>query len=70
VSGAAEDCGRADLKAHVLAAIRDLNRLDLVGETLRAALNAPATVAPGRLRPRAPPEWFDRFAPRVEEGQI
>ena len=31
---------------HVLAATRDLNRLELVGETLRATLNALATVAP------------------------
>jgi transposase len=30
---------------HVLAAIRTLNRLESVGETLRAALNAVATVA-------------------------
>jgi transposase len=39
---------------HVLAAIRVLNRLELVAETLRAALNAVATVAPGlaaRVRP-------------------
>lgn len=31
---------------HVLAVTRDLNRLELVGETLRAALNALAAVAP------------------------
>jgi transposase len=36
---------------HVLAATRDLNRLELVGETLRATLNALATVAPEWLRP-------------------
>ena len=35
---------------HVLAATRDLNRLELVGETLRATLNALATVAPEWLR--------------------
>ena len=32
---------------HVLAAIRTLNRLELAGETLRAALNAIAAAAPG-----------------------
>ena len=45
----------------VLASIRKLNRLELVGETMRAALNELATVAPewlsaiayGRLRQRA-----------------
>ena len=31
---------------HVLAAIRVLNRLELVAETRRAALNAVATIAP------------------------
>jgi transposase len=39
---------------HVLAATRDLNRLELVGETLRAALNTLAAVAPGWLRRQAP----------------
>jgi transposase len=52
---------------HVLAATRDLNRLELVGETLRAALNAVAAVAPEWLCAQAPPEWFDRYAARVEE---
>jgi transposase len=55
---------------HVLAATRDLNRLELVGETLRAALNALATVAPGWLRQQVPPEWFDRYASRVEETRL
>src|ERR687890_273399 len=35
---------------HVLASIRVLNRLELVGETLRAALNEIAAVAPDWLR--------------------
>lgn len=35
---------------HVLAAVRVLNRLETVGETLRAALNAPAAVAPDWLQ--------------------
>ncbi len=55
---------------HVLAAIRTLNRLELVGETLRAALNSLATVAPQWLRAWAPPEWFDRYASRVEESRL
>ena len=55
---------------HVLAATRDLNRLELVGETLRAALNALAAVTPGWLRQQAPPEWFDRYAARVEETRL
>ena len=55
---------------HVIAATRDLNRLELVGETLRAALNALATVAPAWLCRQAPPEWFDRYAARVEETRL
>src|SRR3954454_10768680 len=39
---------------HVLASIRTLNRLELVGETLRAALNELATLAPDWLRSAAP----------------
>jgi transposase len=55
---------------HVLAAIRTLNRLELVGETLRAALNSLATVAPQWLRAWVPTEWFDRYAARVEETRL
>src|SRR3954470_22671187 len=42
---------------HVLAAVRTLNRLELVAETLRAALNATAAVAPDWLRALAPSAW-------------
>ena len=51
---------------HVLAAIRVLNRLERVGETLRAALNNLAVVAPAWLQTLAPPEWYDRYSHRVE----
>ena len=50
----------------VLAAIRVLNRLELVGETMRAALNELATVAPDWLRGVAPVEWYQRYSRRVE----
>ena len=45
---------------HVLGSLRVLNRLELIGETLRAALNALATVAPEWVRSVAPAEWFQR----------
>jgi len=45
----------------VLAAIRTLNRLEYVGETLRAALNSLATLAPEWLREHLAPAWFDRY---------
>jgi transposase len=50
----------------VLAAIRVLNRLELVGETLRAALNALATEAPVWLQSGAPHEWYMRYGRRIE----
>lgn len=46
---------------HVLAAMHVLNRLELVGETMRHALNTLATVAPEWLRSWVPSEWFDRY---------
>ncbi len=55
---------------HVLAAIRVLNRLELVGETLRAALNELAIVAPDWLRAAAPEAWYKRYALRVEDGRL
>src|SRR3954469_24430043 len=54
----------------VLASIRALNRLELVGETLRAALNELATVAPDWLREVAPKDWYGRYAHRVEDGRL
>jgi transposase len=55
---------------HVLAAIRVLNRLERVGETLRAALNRLAIVAPTWVEALAPPEWYDRYSHRVENYQM
>ncbi len=55
---------------HVLAAVRTLNRLELVGETLRAALNAIAIAAPGWLRAVAPAEWHERYDRRVEDMRL
>src|SRR5262245_62679393 len=46
---------------HVLAAVRVLNRLELVAETLRAALNAVATVAPAWLQAVTPLAWYERY---------
>src|SRR5262249_11185877 len=51
---------------HVLATIRVLNRLALVADTLRAARNAVATVAPAWLPGLAPLEWDERYGKRIE----
>lgn len=44
----------------VLAAVRTLNRIEFVGETLRAALEALAAAAPGWLAAQVPAEWVER----------
>src|SRR5438067_3553690 len=55
---------------HVLAAIRVLNRLELVAETLRAALNAVAAVAPDWLQAVTPLAWYERSSRRIEESRL
>src|SRR4051794_26463789 len=55
---------------HVLAAVRTLNRLELVAETLRAALNATAAVAPDWLRAFAPSAWYERYGRRIEDTRL
>ena len=55
---------------HVLAAIRVLNRLELVAETLRAALNEVATQAPEWLQGWVPPVWYERYARRIEDSRL
>jgi transposase len=55
---------------HILAAVRGLNRLERVGETLRAALNDLAVVAPDGLQRLAPPEWYQRDGRRVENYHL
>ena len=53
---------------HVLSAVRMLNRIECVGETLRAALNALAIAAPQWLRERAPEDWFSRYGRPVYDN--
>lgn len=55
---------------HILAAIRNLNRLEYVGETLRAALNALAVAHPNWLSSLVTPDWFDRYSKPVEESRL
>jgi transposase len=51
---------------HILAAIRTLNRLELVGETMRYALNRLAVAAPAWLRAHMQPAWGERYSHRAE----
>src|SRR5215212_8084474 len=55
---------------HVLAAVRDPNRIELLAETLRAALNAIAVLASDWLRALAPPEWHERYDRRIEDMRL
>jgi transposase len=49
---------------HILAAVRKLNRVELVGEALYHALDVLAQVAPDWLKAHSPPDWFVRYSQR------
>lgn len=55
---------------HVLASVRVLGRLELVGETLRAALNEIASLEPAWLQRMAPKAWYERYSRRVEDSRL
>lgn len=55
---------------HVLAAVRALNRLQIVGETMRHALNVLAVAAPDWLPPHLHADWPERYGARFEEYRL
>ncbi len=55
---------------HVLAAVRILNRLECVGETLRYTLNALSEVAPQWVQDHVPVEWYERYGARLEQYRL
>ncbi|WP_262032496.1 IS1182 family transposase [Microvirga sp. Mcv34] len=55
---------------HVLGAVRFLNRLECVTETLRAALNALAMAPPEWLRSQADPAWLERYNRRAGDHEV
>jgi transposase len=55
---------------HVLAAVRSLNRLELAGETLRAALEALAAAAPDWLTGLVDADWVIRYGARVDSYRL
>ena len=60
---------RGDMRTdstHVVASIRNMNRSELVGETLRATLNVLATVDPKWLSANVPTAWYLKYAKRFE----
>ena len=54
----------------IVAAVRDLNRLELVGETLHHALNALAQEAPTWVRAQVTAEWFLRYGQRFSDYRL
>jgi transposase len=55
---------------HVLARVRSLSNLECVGETLRAALDDLAALAPDWLVQQITPDWFERYSHRVENYRL
>src|ERR671933_1006575 len=55
---------------HVLAAVRHLNLLELMVETLHATLDDLAAVVPDWLRGVAQPAWFERYGRRAEDYRL
>jgi transposase len=55
---------------HVVAAVRLRHRLELVGETVRAAVNDLAVQAPDWVRTVAQTDWDERYQRRSEHGRL
>jgi transposase len=55
---------------HILAAVRNLNQLELVHETLRHALNDLATQSPIWLLSWVNKEWFERYSKRTSNNLL
>lgn len=55
---------------HVLGAIRQLSRLESIGETLRQVLNQLVVVAPAWLHTVVHADWKDRYATRIEQYRL
>lgn len=51
---------------HMLASVRELNQIEVVGETMRNALNTLSIVAPEWLRKVAQQEWIERYRERYD----
>lgn len=63
--------GRARTEStHVLGSLRLLSKWERTAETMRAALNALASVDPQWLTEHADPEWFERYGRRIEDQRL
>jgi hypothetical protein len=55
---------------HVLAAVRTLNRMEFVGESLRAALEALVAAAPEWLSALVGADWVKRYGARIDSYRL
>jgi transposase len=55
---------------HILAKVRRLNQLELVGETLRATLDALSDAAPAWVHGHLPAEWGMRYGLLINERRL
>ena len=63
---------RSDMRTdstHVLASIRNMNRSELVGETLRATLNVLSMVDPSWVAANVETSWYLKYARRFESDR-
>jgi len=55
---------------HVLAAVRNLNTIEIVGEAMRRTLNEIAVVAPIWLETRLPSDWLKRYGKPINTFRL
>jgi transposase len=55
---------------YILGAVRELTRLEQIGESLRATLNEIATLAPHWLQSWVPVEWYEQYERRIEHERL
>jgi transposase len=63
---------RSDMRTdstHVVASIRNMNRSELVGKTLRATLNVLSTVDPTWVAANVEASWYLKYARRFESNR-
>jgi transposase len=55
---------------YIVAAVRRMNRVELVGEALFHVLDVLARVDPAWLKNQAKPEWFERYSQRLSSFRL
>lgn len=55
---------------HIVSAVRVLNQLEIVGETLRHCLNVLATVVPDWLQGHVETTWYKRYGARFDDFRL